>query len=78
MAVLLFLRRPRELGSYTHLFGLIDAAHVLAGQSRAAEGLLGVLAVTLENLGLQIMGTEHLPGALCSGTGSPALGLCSP
>ena len=24
------------------------------------------------------MGTEHLPGALCSGTGSPALGLCSP
>ena len=54
MAVLLFLRRPRELGSYTHLVGLIDAAHVLAGQSRAAEGLLGVLAVTLENLGLQI------------------------
>ena len=24
------------------------------------------------------LGTEHLPGALCSGTGSPALGLCSP
>ena len=23
------------------------------------------------------LGTEHLPGALCSGTGSPALGLCS-
>ena len=23
---------------------------------------------------LSIMGTEHLPGALCSGTGSPALG----
>ena len=22
--------------------------------------------------------TEHLPGAPCSGTGSPALGLCSP
>ena len=24
------------------------------------------------------LGTEHLPGALCSGTGSPALGLRSP
>ena len=24
------------------------------------------------------LGTEHLPGAPCSGTGSPALGLCSP
>ena len=24
------------------------------------------------------LGTEHLSGALCSGTGSPALGLCSP
>ena len=24
------------------------------------------------------LGTEYLPGALCSGTGSPALGLCSP
>ena len=28
--------------------------------------------------GFQALGTEHLPGALCSGTGSPALGLCSP
>ena len=28
--------------------------------------------------GLPGLGTEHLPGALCSGTGSPALGLCSP
>ena len=27
--------------------------------------------------GLPGLGTEHLPGALCSGTGSPALGLCS-
>ena len=26
--------------------------------------------------GLPGLGTEHLPGALCSGTGSPALGLC--
>ena len=24
------------------------------------------------------LGTEHLPGALCSGNGSPALGLCLP
>ena len=24
------------------------------------------------------LGTEPLPGALCSGTGSPAMGLCSP
>ena len=24
------------------------------------------------------LGPEHLPGAPCSGTGSPALGLCSP
>lgn len=38
----------------THLFGLVDTAHVLVGQSRAAEGLLGVLAVTLEDFGLQI------------------------
>ena len=28
--------------------------------------------------GLPGLGTEPLPGALCSGTGSPALGLCSP
>lgn len=42
-------------GSHTHLlFGMIDTAHVLAGQSRAVEGLLGVLAVTLEDLSLQI------------------------
>lgn len=48
------LLAPQQLGLHTHLFGLIDAAHVLGGQSRAAESLLGVLAVTLENLGLQI------------------------
>ena len=36
-------------------------------------GLIGVLGT-----GLPGLGTEHLPGALCSGTGSPALGLCSP
>ena len=40
--------------AHTHLFGLIDTVHVLVGQSRAAEGLLGVLSVTLENFGLQI------------------------
>lgn len=44
---------------HTHLFGLIDTAHVLAGQRRAAEGLLGVLAVALENLGLQL-GTDRV------------------
>ena len=33
---------------------MIDTVHVLAGQSGAAEGLLGVLAVTLEDFGLQI------------------------
>ena len=27
---------------------------------------------------VKYLGTEHLPGALCSGPGSPALGLCSP
>ena len=36
------------------MFGLVDTAHVLVGQSRAAEGLLGVLAVALEDLGLQV------------------------
>lgn len=36
------------------LFGMVDTVHVLAGQSGAAEGLLGVLAVTLEDFGLQI------------------------
>ena len=36
------------------MFGLVDTAHVLVGQSRAAEGLLGILAVTLEDFGLQI------------------------
>lgn len=46
---------PGSPGSHTHLlFGMIDTAHVLAGQSRAVEGLLGVLTVTLENLGLKI------------------------
>jgi hypothetical protein len=33
---------------------MVDTEHVLASQSRAAEGLLGVLAVTLEDLGLKI------------------------
>lgn len=33
---------------------MVDTVHVLAGQSGAAEGLLGVLAVTLEDFGLQI------------------------
>ena len=44
-------------------------------QSRARNPSLrsGVLGT-----GLPGLGTEHLPGALCSGTGSPALGLCSP
>ena len=37
------------------------------------SGSSGVLGT-----GLPGLGTEHLPGALCSGTGSPALGLCSP
>ena len=42
------------------------------GSTRILEwaGVLGT--------GLPGLGTEHLPGALCSGTGSPALGLCSP
>ena len=42
-------------------------------QPRNPSLLSGVLGT-----GLPGLGTEHLPGALCSGTGSPALGLCSP
>lgn len=37
-----------------HLFGVVDAAQVLAGQGRAAQRLLSVLPVTLENFLLQI------------------------
>ena len=58
------------------------------GASRAAPGKSGlhargegerVLALAgVLGTGLPGLGTEHLPGALCSGTGSPALGLCSP
>jgi hypothetical protein len=33
---------------------MVDTVHVLASQSRAAESLLGVLTVTLEDFGLQI------------------------
>ena len=47
-------------------------ARILA-QARNPSLLSGVLGS-----GLPGLGTEHLPGALCSGTGSPALGLCSP
>ena len=42
----------------------------LTDMLRRCSGVLGT--------GLPGLGTEHLPGALCSGTGSPALGLCSP
>ena len=42
-------------------------------EARNPSLLSGVLGT-----GLPGLGTEHLPGALCSGTGSPALGLCSP
>ena len=44
--------------------------HALEKEMAAHSGVLGT--------GLPGLGTEHLPGALCSGTGSPALGLCSP
>ena len=40
--------------------------------------LSGSLLSGVLGTGLPGLGTEHLPGALCSGTGSPALGLCSP
>ena len=45
----------------------------LASTRRRPDSIL-----PLAGSGLPILGTEHLPGALCSGTGSPALGLCSP
>lgn len=49
------------------LFGLIHTAHVLVSQSRAAEGLLAVLAVTLENFGLQVSAdwVNLIPLELC-------------
>lgn len=37
-----------------HLFGMVDTMQVLAGQGRAAEGLLSVLPITLQNFVLQI------------------------
>ena len=42
--------------------------HALKTQGRNPSLLSGVLGT-----GLPGLGTEHLPGALCSGTGSPAL-----
>ena len=48
-----------------------------AARDRPAPGALPALSGVL-GTGLPGLGTEHLPGALCSGTGSPALGLCSP
>ena len=38
----------------------------------------GVGPQPLSSLACWELGFQHLPGALCSGTGSPALGLCSP
>ena len=42
------------------------------------DGVITHLEPDILGTGLPGLGTEHLPGALCSGTGSPALGLCSP
>ena len=50
-----------------------DAAAAKDKWARNPSLLSGVLGT-----GLPGLGTEHLPGALCSGTGSPVLGLCSP
>ena len=49
---------------------LSQLAWELLGEPRRAAGDLACRCVHLLR--------EHLPGALCSGTGSPALGLCSP
>ena len=55
----------------TLCFPLLDkSCGCLEMYSGAPSLLSGVLGT-----GLPGLGTEHLPGALCSGTGSPALGL---
>lgn len=38
----------------SHLFGMIDTVQVLAGQGRAAQGLLGMVPVALEDFILQL------------------------
>ena len=67
---------PLEEGMATHssiLAWRMPRTKEPGGLQSMGSHLSGVLGT-----GLPGLGTEHLPGALCSGTGSPALGLCSP
>ena len=60
----------------------LELALFLGVDKAALTGLLELILLIICSgvlgTGLPGLGTEHLPGALCSGTGSPALGLCSP
>lgn len=53
----LFLSRSHTNVQYptlTYLLGLLDTGHVLFGQAGAVQGLLWILSVALEHLGLQL------------------------
>ena len=80
-----FLTTPH----YSSLFFLSPSVLLKLFEDEDPPGdLTDVLTLTYTNthdflssvLGIELpgLGTEHLPVALCSGTGSPALGLCSP
>ena len=72
-------RTFRILHNYTFLVSIPKWREIFATefvgrlQARNPSLLSGLLGT-----GLPGLGAEHLPGALCSVTGSPALGLCSP
>ena len=50
--------------------GKMETVEIVSDFTSLLSGVLGT--------GLPGLGPEHLPGAPCSGAGSPALGLCSP
>lgn len=54
MVLCLIWTMPLSSSPKHALFGMIDTMQVLASQCRAAEGLLSMLLVTLQNFTLQI------------------------
>lgn len=54
MVLCLICTMPLSSSPKHALFGMIDTMQVLVSQCRAAEGLLSMLLVTLQNFALQI------------------------
>ena len=73
-------RRPQGgLAQADFPLGPVGTVHRGRYRCYGGHGLSSEWSAPSEPLdGLPGLGTEHLPGALCSGTGAPALGLCSP